>query len=558
MREDCKRLWRFLQIGRKHLVSYGVSSAIVSCRNLIINWLTAFISSQVISVVSRGSIENLFQQLISFLILLLTFSLFDSAGLYMQTISIQKIGNALRTCLYNGMLRASIPETERLGRRSEVINRMNQDVDTASNFLSGVLITPIMYIVSGIGATIIIARESPSVCVGLYLLGLIGLFVQTKISKKIRSVSQDMRNETTQGLSIYMQTISQSADIRIAGLRDMVASSFSRRMSNFRRLGHASSILNGVSVGFLEIVQYVGYFGTVGICLYLYINGSISLATVVMMSQMSSLILAMILSILSSINNIHNSLVGIDRVLEIADLPAENMCGSELCVPNNKGEKELVCAVNTSCQFSNGTTAFENLSITIPASGIVAICGDSGCGKTTLIRLLLKLYPYTGGNLMLLGQEIAECSAESIRKAVGYVPQENLIFSGTFRDNLLIGNTCADINDDEIWEVLEGVGAASWVYALNEGLDTLLSEGGQNLSGGQRQIIAIARAILSHRRVLIFDEAFAGVDAAHISKIIKCLGELPENRYVIIVTHDKQVAQLCTHKIVLSNDKNKN
>lgn len=553
MREDSKRLWSFLRLGRKHLFSYGISSAMVSFRNLIINWLTAFISSQVISVVSGGSVENLLQQLILFLILLLSFALFDSAGLYMQTLSIQKINNELRTCIYRSMLRTSIPETERFGQRSEVISRMNQDVDTASNFLSSGLITPIMYIVSGIGATIIIARENWGVCVGLYFLGLIGLWVQTKISKKIRSVSRDMRNETTQGLSIFMQTLSQSVDIRMAGLRDMVASSFTHKMSRFRKLGHTSSILNGVSGGFAEIVQYIGYFGTIGVCLYLYTTGSMSLAMVVMMSQMSSLILTMILSIFSSINNIHTSLVGIDRILEIVDLPAEDMSGTQICVPNNEEAQQLLCAVNTTCQFSNGNTAFENLSVTIPANGTVALSGDSGCGKTTLMRLLLKLYPYTSGSLKLFEQEIAECSAESIRKAVGYIPQENLIFSGTLRDNLLIGNPRKDIEDAEILEILAGVGAESWVYALDKGLDTLLSEGGQNLSGGQRQMIAIARAILSHRTILIFDEAFAGIDAAHILKIIEYLGQLPGNRSIIIVTHDIQVAQLCTHRIVLSH-----
>lgn len=548
MKDDMKRFQKFFLLFRPYWLSYGISSTMVSCRNLMITWLTALISSRVVAAVSEGRNIGLFHEFMRFLLFLLVFILFDTIGQYLQVTTIQKIGNLLRSHLYRSILRASIPEAERFGQRSELISRTNRDVDIATNFLSGGLITFVMFIVSGIGATAVIARESVGVCIGLYGLGFAGLLIQTKLAKRIRNSFSSMQKESSDALSLYMKTISQSEEIRMAGLSNTVSVSFFQTMRNYRKHSKAYSVMNGASGGLAEIIQFTGFFGVIGVCLYLHSAGGMSLSSVVMVSQMTSLILTMILTVYSSITNIHTSLVGIDRIFEVIDLPAEDLHGSEFCIPSDRNEQLLVRTFNAACRFRNGSSAFADLSITIPANCIVALRGESGCGKTTLMRLLLKLYPYSAGSISLFAQEVNECSASSIRRTIGYVPQENVIFSGTLRDNLLIGNR-RKVEEEEMRQVLVGIGADTWVYATEGGLDTPIVDGGSNLSGGQRQMIAIARAILYHREILILDEAFAGIDSAHIQQIVDYFRQFAATRSVIIITHDAQVADCCDQSV---------
>ncbi len=548
MREDLKRLKAFFLLFRPHWFSYGLSSILVACRNLFISWLTAFISSQVMAVVTGTGQTGLLQELALFLILLAAFSAFDSVGIYAQRLSIQKIGNLLRQTLCKRVLETPLAETGRFGQRGELISRVNQDVEMASGLLSYGLLTPVMYLISGIGATILIGRESLLLCLGLYLLGAAGLFVHTKAAKAARSAFSAMQKDTAEELSAYLQTLSRSADIRMSALSGSVSASFEAKLEDYRRHGRRYSLFQGLTGGFSQVVQYVGFFGTIGFSLFLCARGEMTLSDVVMVSQMASLILTMVLTIFSSITSVHNALVGIDRIFEALSLPAENREGSTFS-PERKGVP-LLQAEGVGCTFSDGICPFSALSLIVPAGGITAVRGESGAGKSTLMRLLLKFYPYSG-SLRLLGQEVSGCSAPFLRRAISYVPQENLVFSGTLRENLLLGVPETDMDEKKIRQVLEGIGADRWVYALEKGLDTPLAEGGSNLSGGQRQMLAIARAILSGRSILILDEAFAGVDSTHIPRILSYLKALPSRPSVLLVTHDESAAALCDRQVTV-------
>ena len=168
-----------------------------------------------------------------------------------------------------------------------------------------------------------------------------------------------------------------------------------------------------------------------------------------------------------------------------------------------------------------------------------------------LMRLFLKLYPYTSGSLKSMCEEISSISSASIREKTAYVPQDNILFAGTVRENLTIGNTRDDLSDAQLIEVLSDIGALSWIQSMEYGLDADLSEGGGNLSGGQKQMLAIARAILYRRPILLLDEAFAGIDTEHITKIIQCIRNTAGIKSVLIVTHDEQVAEKCDYTIVM-------
>lgn len=550
MRTDLKRLLKFFLLFKKHWPSYCISTAMVSCRNLFITWITAYISSRVIAVVSDGGEIHLLTELALFLILLVLFVLFDCIGIYTQAVSIQQISNLLRERLYHSFLYAPVPEMDRNFERSELISRTNRDVDTAGSLLSYGLVSLIMYVVSGVGATVIVGKENPWICVFVYGLGAAGLFMQNRLAKHMRAEKTQMQKDSTEALSVYIQTVSQSSDIKSANLMNTVGRAFTKCMIMFRKHSRRLGTIAGASIGTDTLIRFAGFMGTVALCLYQYASHGMSLAAVVLVSQMAQLILSMVLTISSGITTVHTSLVGIDRIFEMLNLPIEDQSGRDFQEASHP-DMPLVRIRNAACTFGDGTFAFKDMNIDIPSDCTVALSGKSGIGKSTLMRILLKIYPYNSGSIQIMGQEIKECSAVSIRSKIGYVPQENLIFSGTVKENLLMGNRNPNVSDENTNDVIRGIGADSWINALPNGLDTQISEGGNNLSGGQRQMLSIARALLNKHSILILDEAFDGIDRGHIDCIMDYISKSSFPKSAIIVTHDHQVADLCECSVVL-------
>ena len=141
-----------------------------------------------------------------------------------------------------------------------------------------------------------------------------------------------------------------------------------------------------------------------------------------------------------------------------------------------------------------------------------AIVGSTGAGKSTLVNLVPRLYDATGGAVRVDGHDVRDLDPEVLWSAIGLVPQRAFLFSGTVASNLRYGR--ADATDDELWEALEIAQARDFVEAMPEGLEAPIAQGGTNVSGGQRQRLAIARALVKHARVYLFDDAFSALDVA--------------------------------------------
>jgi ATP-binding cassette subfamily C protein len=177
----------------------------------------------------------------------------------------------------------------------------------------------------------------------------------------------------------------------------------------------------------------------------------------------------------------------------------------------------------------------KDVNLEIAHNQITAIAGESGCGKSTIVNMLLRFYDAREGRITFIGRDYMSIDPADLRRRIIMVPQYVYIFSGTVRDNLLIAK--ADASSEELLDVLEQVKLRDWIDAQPEGLDAQVGDAGARLSGGQRQKIGIARALLSHAEYIIFDEATSSVDEENEQEIWRCIGELAETRTLIIISH---------------------
>lgn len=210
--------------------------------------------------------------------------------------------------------------------------------------------------------------------------------------------------------------------------------------------------------------------------------------------------------------------------------------------------------------------AISHVTLHIPAGATVGIIGGTGAAKTTLVQLIPRLYDATSGTVKVGGQDVRRYSLAALRDAVGIVLQKNLLFSGTIRDNLRWGDPNAD--DETLWAACRAACADEFLERMPDGLDTDMGQGGVNVSGGQKQRLCIARTLLKHPKVLIFDDSTSAVDTATEGKIRHALAALTDvtkliiaqritsvmDADMIVILDDGKVHAVGTHKELLAND----
>jgi ATP-binding cassette, subfamily B, multidrug efflux pump len=234
----------------------------------------------------------------------------------------------------------------------------------------------------------------------------------------------------------------------------------------------------------------------------------------------------------SEISELQAAVASTDRIFYILD------ANDEVSDKNNK----LLASVDgnidikdVSFSYSPKTNLIEHFNLSVKKGQKIAIVGPTGCGKTTLINLLMRFYDTDSGDILVDNYFIKELTRDSLRNKYGMVLQESWIFSGTIRENIAYGNPNASI--DEVIEASKSAGCSDFIDKLKDGYNTLISEGGQNLSQGQKQLICIARVMLIKPPMLILDEATSNIDTRTELKIQEAFSLLMKDRTTFIVAH---------------------
>jgi len=199
--------------------------------------------------------------------------------------------------------------------------------------------------------------------------------------------------------------------------------------------------------------------------------------------------------------------------------------------------------------YASGGPVLHDVDLDVPAGATLAIVGPTGAGKSSIVKLLLRLYDPVAGRVTLDGHDLRTFAQRDVRRAVGLVSQDVFLFHGSVRDNLRFGRPDAD--DEALWRALEAAEARAFVEALPEGIDTLVGERGQKLSGGQRQRLALARAILKDPPVLVLDEATSAVDNETEAAIQRSLEGLTRGRTTVVIAHRLSTVRHADEIVVL-------
>jgi ABC-type multidrug transport system fused ATPase/permease subunit len=255
------------------------------------------------------------------------------------------------------------------------------------------------------------------------------------------------------------------------------------------------------------------------------------------------------MSLASTNLDMQNALAALARVSALYNIVPEQNLGEGEVVTRLKGEVEFKDATFS---YDGRETVFEHLSFHVSPGEHIAIVGPSGVGKTTLISLILRLYQPTKGDLCFDGRPASEYELASLRERIGYVPQTSLLLSGTIMDNLRYGNLEAD--EAQVIRATQTAGIHDFIVSLPAGYQSLVGEAGVNLSEGQKQRLAIARALIKDPDILIFDEPTSALDSFTESSFIEALKSMTVGKTIFLIAHRLTTVKNVSRLLVLSEN----
>ncbi len=373
------------------------------------------------------------------------------------------------------------------------------------------------------------------------------------LHKSVQEADGRMRSFMTERLGAMLV-------LRVFGREEATAAEGMQKMGEHRS---ARMIRNAFSnlcnVGFAVAMNGVYLLGAV-FCGYGILTGTMSYGTFTAVLQLVGQVQSPFANISGFLPRFYSALASAERLMEAEEYPQDHPDGT---ISEREAlelyEKDLDAIVleDVSFTYPDGEdipAVLKNLNLTVRKGEYVAFTGHSGCGKSTVLKLLLSLYPLDGGRILLQTGQESTLLTSRYRGLFAYVPQGNQLLSGTVREIVAFGDREAMADEARLRQALEAACALEFVQQLENGMDTLLGERGAGLSEGQLQRLALARAICSRRPILLLDEATSALDDATEAAVLKNLRAM-ENKTVIVVTHRPAALDICDQQIRFeSND----
>lgn len=324
---------------------------------------------------------------------------------------------------------------------------------------------------------------------------------------------------------------------------------FDRDREHSRVLGEKADVLNKNINAFMkinftsflvtELLIYAAITVSLVICITGMRNGDITIAQALTVLMLSYSYFSAIRQLMSASHSALTAISAAGKVEEILQTDTSRPYNPEL--PADPEHFDGIRMEHVSYGYEGRSRALQDVSLTIPRGSSVALVGLSGCGKSTAASLLMRFCDPDQGTIFIEGKEYRSVTPQQLRTNIAMVPQQVNLFSGTIRENLLLADPNA--NDEKLKEALSEAGLGSFLKTLPKGLDSDVGNAGAALSGGQRQKMGIARALLSEAQYMIFDEATSSVDPQSEREIWETIGRLSKTRTLIIISHRMSTIQ---------------
>lgn len=470
------------------------------------------------------------------------------AATYLNTWVGTKINHDLKRALFKKLMSLEPAFYDR-NASGYVLQRFTTDADTACTGLLDNLKLFVSRFFSSVSLIAVLIYNSWQLAIIAVIVLLCALLPLSQVRRRIKGIIKNTIEESSTIITHYNESYAGSKTIASYNLQDKMYNRFNDILRSLFKLTMKMVKKTGWMTPMMHIVVSIGVGGVIGYGSYLIVNGTISSGNFVSFITALIMLYTPIKGIGKNFNNVQVSFLAIERIVEILN--------TEPTIVDSDNAKELK-NINKNIVFKDvefgylpETKVLKKINLNIKAGSTIALVGNSGGGKTTIVNLLPRFYDVTAGSISIDGIDIRNYKLSSLRDNIAVVFQDNFLFSGTIRENILLGKPNA--TESEIHKALQMAYLDDFVNSQENGLDTDIGERGSSLSGGQRQRLAIARAMIKNAPIVILDEATSALDNKSEAVVQKAIENLMQDRTVFIIAHRLSTIQNADTIVVLNN-----
>ena len=518
-----KKLWKYLFKYKLLFFTRVLTISLAALSVICFDFMMGFI----VDIFSNGETEKFVPIILASIFLIILLFVTECVDGYVMSSYIKNTVNYLRCDIFTKILNKDMKDFF-LDNSGKYISILYNDIKIIEDSLLNNIFLVISSFISFIISLLFLFSISPSIVIFIVIFGILGFVIPNVLSKKLIIEKNNYSHNLEEITSVTKDLFSGFEVIKGFNIGSKINTIFKNSSNTVESTKKKCSILESIIKGFSLSFSVTVYLGVLILGGYLMYKGEISVGTAIIIIQLSTHIVGPVKTSISLINQIKSVSLIADKIDEILYDSCEDI--EEVSLPKFENSIEVK---NLDFSYTNDRKALNNINLTFEKNKKYAIVGESGCGKSTLIKLLMRYYKDYNGDILIDNKDIHKIFSNDLYKNMSMIQQNVFMFDDSIKENIKL---FANYSDEEVLSICDRSGLSNLISRLPDGINSLVGENGNKLSGGEKQRIAIARSLINNTKILILDESTSALDnetAYNLESSLLSINDLT----LIVVTH---------------------
>ena len=518
-----KKLWKYLFKYKLLFFTRVLTISLAALSVICFDFMMGFI----VDIFSNGETEKFVPIILASIFLIILLFVTEYIDGYVMSSYIKNTVNYLRCDIFTKILNKDMKDFS-LDNSGKYISILYNDIKIIEDSLLNNIFLVISSFISFIISLLFLFSISPSIVIFIVIFGILGFVIPSALSKKLIIEKNNYSHNLEEITSVTKDLFSGFEVIKGFNIGSKINTIFKNSSNTVESTKKKCSILESIIKGFSLSFSVTVYLGVLILGGYLMYKGEISVGTAIIIIQLSTHIVGPVKTSISLINQIKSVSLIADKIDEILYDSCEDI--EEISLPKFENKIEVK---NLDFSYTSDRKALNNINLTFEKNKKYAIVGESGCGKSTLIKLLMRYYKDYNGDILIDNKDIHKIFSNDLYKNMSMIQQNVFMFDDSIKENIKL---FANYSDEEVLSICDRSGLSNLISRLPDGINSLVGENGNKLSGGEKQRIAIARSLINNTKILILDESTSALDnetAYNLESSLLSINDLT----LIVVTH---------------------